>query len=132
MTVVLDASAVSTLAVAGWLTDLESHAPIAPTLMWSEALASIRQSRWRGEISAETERRAVENLLTAQISRRSSDEVYRRAIRLANDLGWAKTYDAEYVVVAQLEEAPLVTLDGRLRRRVDSVVEVFDPGDLLR
>ena len=34
-------------------------------------------------------------------------------------LGWAKTYDAEYVALAQLIGCRMVTLDARLRRGAD-------------
>jgi predicted nucleic acid-binding protein len=34
---------------------------------------------------------------------------------IADDLGWAKTYDAEYLALASLLRSGLVTLDRRLR-----------------
>jgi hypothetical protein len=35
---------------------------------------------------------------------------------VADELGWAKTYDANYVALARLLRCRLVTLDARLRR----------------
>ncbi len=52
------------------------------------------------------------------------------AIELARDLGWAKTYDAEYVALARLLKAPLVTIDGRLARAVGNLVQIIAPADL--
>ncbi len=49
---------------------------------------------------------------------------------MARQLGWAKTYDAEYVALALMEECPLLTDDRRLQRRVSSLVEVIGPAHL--
>lgn len=41
------------------------------------------------------------------------------AWRLADRFDWAKTYDAEYLALASLLEAKLVTFDKRLRRAAE-------------
>ena len=46
----------------------------------------------------------------------------RRAWDLAERLGWAETYDAEYVALTQLQADAFVTLDAGLARRVEGVV----------
>ena len=45
-------------------------------------------------------------------------------------LGWAKTYDAEYVALASLLGCRLVTVDGRLRRGADRLGFVLGPTEL--
>ena len=40
----------------------------------------------------------------------------RRAWELADQLGWASTYDAEYVALTQLQADAFVTLDAELAR----------------
>jgi predicted nucleic acid-binding protein len=52
------------------------------------------------------------------------------AWRIADELGWAKTYDAEYVALAGLLGCRVVTLDGRLRRRAEQLGFVVTPADL--
>jgi len=52
------------------------------------------------------------------------------AWRVADELGWAKTYDAEYLALARLLRCRLLTLDGRLRRRAASLVEIVGPTEL--
>jgi predicted nucleic acid-binding protein len=57
----------------------------------------------------------------------------RRAWELAERLGWAETYDAEYVALTQLQADAFVTLDAELTRRVEGIVptagiEALGPG----
>lgn len=49
---------------------------------------------------------------------------------IADDFGWAKTYDAEYVALAQLNGCRLVTVDVRLRRGTDRLGFVVTPAEL--
>jgi indolepyruvate ferredoxin oxidoreductase alpha subunit len=46
----------------------------------------------------------------------------RRAWELADQLGWASTYNAEYVALTQLEADAFVTLDAKLARSVKGIV----------
>jgi predicted nucleic acid-binding protein len=46
----------------------------------------------------------------------------RRAWEVADTLGWAGTYDAEYVGLTLLQADALVTLDADLARRLEGVV----------
>jgi predicted nucleic acid-binding protein len=45
-------------------------------------------------------------------------------------MGWAKTYDAEYLALARLLGCRVVTLDLRLRRGADRLGLVVTPGEL--
>ena len=44
------------------------------------------------------------------------------AWRLADQLGWASTYDAEYVALTKLQGDAFVTVDEELARQVEGVV----------
>ena len=46
----------------------------------------------------------------------------RRAWELADQLGWASTYNAEYVALTQLQADAFVTLDEELARSVKGLV----------
>ena len=46
----------------------------------------------------------------------------RRAWEVADRLGWASTYDAEYVALTQLQADAFITLDAELARSVEGIV----------
>ena len=46
------------------------------------------------------------------------------AWKVADQLGWSDTFDAEYVAVTQLQADALITLDRQLARAVDGLVAV--------
>ncbi len=125
---VLDANVVlSAVSSADGLEPVLARGPVAPPLMWSEAVSALRQAARRGEVSDRFARETLRLLLQAPIQRRSPRRLHQEAWRIAEKLGWAKTYDAEYVALARLLRCPLVTRDARLRRRVGSLVEVLAP-----
>lgn len=127
----VDASAVvhACLAAAGF-TLLGAERLVAPALLWSEASSVIHEMRWRREISDQLATAAFEALLKAPIARQEPRGLRREAWRIATDLGWAKTYDAEYVALAHVLGCPLFTVDDRLRRVAARIVEVVGPRDL--
>lgn len=129
--VVLDASvAVQLAASRRGFAGLGENDLVSPSLLWSETVSALREAVWRGAASQELADAALSAFLAAPIELRSPDGLYHRAWMLAAQLGWAKTYDAEYVALAQILAIPLLTLDARLRRRVDGVVETIAPIDL--
>ena len=46
----------------------------------------------------------------------------RRAWELADQLGWASTYNAEYLSLTQLQADAFVTMDAELARSVEGIV----------
>ncbi|HET9243610.1 MAG TPA: type II toxin-antitoxin system VapC family toxin [Gaiella sp.] len=103
---------------------------VAPPLMWSEARSSLHEALWRGEIGSKQAAAVFDALHVADIEPRQHPDVGRESWRVADELGWAKTYDAEYVALARLLDCRLVTLDGRLRRGADRLGVVVLPSEL--
>ena len=103
---------------------------VAPPLMWSESRSALHEALWRGETSAEQARRTLEALGGGRIEERRHEQLGEEAWRLADELGWAKTYDAEYVALARLFDCRLVTLDAALRRGAARLGFVIAPTEL--
>jgi predicted nucleic acid-binding protein len=112
------------------LDQLARHSPVAPALLWSEATSTLRELEWRGRLSVNEAQAALDRLLDAKIERRAPRRLYEEASALARELGWAKTYDAEYLALARILGCRLVTLDGRLRRGAARFAEIVGPSEL--
>lgn len=129
---VLDASvAIRLLDSGGKRGPLGDQQLLAPPLLFSEVPAALRQAVWRGRRSADSAMPILRDLASeTTISRRGHPQLIEEAWAVAEKLGWAKTYDAEYVALASLLSCRLVTLDGRLRRGADRLGYVITPGEL--
>lgn len=103
---------------------------VAPPLMWSEARSALHELLWRREVDHEDAESTRRRLERAPIARRAPARLGEEAWRVATDLGWSKTYDAEYVALGLLLGARVVTLDGRLRRGADRLGIVVAPHEL--
>jgi predicted nucleic acid-binding protein len=128
---VVDASTVITacLSEAG-LAPLSHEQLVAPHLMWSEASSVLHELKWRREISPELASIALDRLGAAQISPRRPQGLTKEAWNVADRLGWAKTYDAEYVALARLLRCRLLTTDAKVKAAASGFLEVVGPGDL--
>ena len=102
----------------------------APALLWSETASTLRQLMWRGEADPGLAREGLAWLIQAPITRHDDPALLERAWRISDELGWAKTYDAEYVGLARFLGAPLLTVDSRLRRGASKVIEVIGPTEV--
>jgi len=129
--IVLDASAAVQACLAADGFDLFGNEHlIAPALFWSEVSSALHEMRWRKEISTGLADIAFKRLLAAPVSPRNSKRLRREAWGVAEELGWMKTYDAEYVALARTTRCRLLTVDARLRRGAGHVVPIIGPGDL--
>jgi predicted nucleic acid-binding protein len=118
---VVDCGAVLHLATEGTEVAAE-HELLAPTLLRSQTLSALHGAVHRGEIPPEVARDRLKRVWALPIRLLGDAVLRRRAWDLAGQLGWAETYDAEYVALTQLQADALVTLDAELARRVEGIV----------
>ncbi|MEZ0447614.1 type II toxin-antitoxin system VapC family toxin [Cellulomonas sp. ICMP 17802] len=98
------------------------HQLLAPTLLRSQVLSSMHEAVHRGELAAPEARARLAHVATLKI-RLLGDGVLRdTAWKVADELGWVSTYQAEYVALTRLQADFLVTLDADLARAVEGVV----------
>jgi predicted nucleic acid-binding protein len=102
----------------------------SPPLMWSEAHSALHERTWRRELGTEEASQARARFTGVGVKLRNHPKLADEAWRIADELGWAKTYDAEYVALASLLKCRLVTVDGRLRRGADRLGFVIGPTEL--
>jgi predicted nucleic acid-binding protein len=110
----------------------DKHRLIAPPLLWSEVPSVLHAMAFRREISIDLASQALERFLTGVIDvvRREPNDLTQQAWQIAEEFGWAKTYDAEYVALAKIQGCRLATVDGRLRRGADRLGFVVTPDEL--
>jgi predicted nucleic acid-binding protein len=127
---VVDAGVVLHLAAEGIEIPAE-HTLLSPSLLRSQVLSRLHESVQRGDIPADVARERLEAIWRMPI-RLLGDAVLRRtAWRVADELGWASTYDAEYVALTRLQADAFLTLDPDLARRAQDLVRVATIEDLV-
>jgi predicted nucleic acid-binding protein len=119
---VVDVGAVLHLASAG-VEVPDEHELLAPTLLRSQTLSALHEAVQRGEIPADVARDRLTRIGRMPIRLLGDAVLRRRAWDVADQLGWASTYDAEYVALTQLQADAFVTLDAELARSVEGIVE---------
>lgn len=127
---VIDSSVAVHAATAGTLGRLEEEQLVAPPLLWSEVSSALRGAVWRGVISKALGQDSLARFLGMPIERRQPRRLYEEAWGTAEELGWARTYDAEYVALSRMLSCRLVTADARLRRGASRVINVVGPEEL--
>jgi predicted nucleic acid-binding protein len=118
---VVDAGAVLHLASTGAKVG-GVHELLAPTLLRSQTLSALHEAVQRGELPADVARERLTRVGRMKIRLLGDAVLRRRAWELADQLGWASTYTAEYLALTQLQADAFVTLDAELARSVEGIV----------
>lgn len=107
-----------------------AHQLLAPTLLRSQALSQLRGAVQRGEVPADVGRDFLARIGRIKITYLGDAVLRRRAWDLAEQIGPASTYDAEYIALTQLQGDALVTLDTERARLAEEFVRVASIEDL--
>jgi predicted nucleic acid-binding protein len=80
-----------------------AHKLLAPTLLRSQTLSALHEAVQRGELPADLARERLTRIRQMRIRLLGDAVLQRRAWELADQLGWASTYNAEYIALTQLQ-----------------------------
>jgi predicted nucleic acid-binding protein len=106
------------------------HKMVAPQLMILEASSVFHEMSWREEINKQRAKQLLTRLLKADIEIRTPSGLTEAAWDVADELGWAKTYDAQYVALARMLDCKLVSIDERLLRGIARLGIAVRPREL--
>jgi predicted nucleic acid-binding protein len=108
---------------AGEIEVAAGHKLVAPTLVRSQALSALYEAARRGEFSADEGLERVTRINSLKVRFLGDKVLQRRAWKVADELGWETTDDAEFVALTQLQADFFVTADAELARAVSGLVE---------
>jgi indolepyruvate ferredoxin oxidoreductase alpha subunit len=99
------------------------HRLVAPTLVRSQALSALYEAARRGEISSAEGIERVTRINSLKVRFLGDKVLQRTAWRIADQLGWETTFDAEFVALTQLQADAFITSDSDLARAVSGLVK---------
>jgi predicted nucleic acid-binding protein len=102
----------------------EEHRLVAPTLLRSQLLSLLYQAVNRGEMTKTDAQRQLDYVRRLQIRLLGDRALQDLAWKVAEQLGWSDTLDAEYVALTQLQADAFITLDRQLADAVKNLVTV--------
>ena len=115
---------------AGEIDVASEHQLVAPTLVRSQALAALYGAARRGEISAAEGIERVTRINSLKVRFLGDKVLQRAAWKVADQMGWESTFDAEFVALTQLQADAFVTSDSDLARAVSGLVQTASVDDL--
>jgi len=119
---VVDADTLLRIA-AGEIEVASGHQLLAPTLVRSQALSALYEAARRGEVSAADGLERVTRVNSLRVRFLGDKVLQRTAWRIADQLEWETTFDAEFVALTQLQADVFVTSDRDLARALSGLVE---------
>ena len=108
---------------AGEIEVAAQHKLVAPTLVRSQALSALYEAARRGDITDAEGIECVTRINSLKVRFLGDRVLQRQAWKVADQLGWETTYDAEFVALTQLQADVFVTSDDDLARAASDVAE---------
>src|SRR2546429_7665770 len=97
--------------------------PIKLHVLRSQALSALSEMARRGEISGAEGLERVTRINALKVRFLGDKVLQRTSWKVADQLGFETTYDAEFVALTQLQADGFVTSEGDLARAVSGLVE---------
>jgi predicted nucleic acid-binding protein len=128
--VVVDASAIVNVLIdaepAELVAEVATHSLAAPHVLDFEVLNVLRRLVRRGEVSEKDAVEARHLYVSMNITRYAADGLIERIWALRNSL---TSYDASYVALAEVLDAPLLTCDAKMAKAVGHQAVIRNFGD---
>lgn len=100
------------------------HSLLAPTLLRSQLLSLLYRAVRQGELTQKEADRHLRYVRRLRIRLLGDRVLQNVAWKVAQQLEWPDTFNAEYVALTQLQADALVTLDSNLAAAVEDLVVV--------
>ncbi|MHA6669051.1 type II toxin-antitoxin system VapC family toxin [Homoserinimonas sp. A447] len=100
------------------------HDLVAPALLRSQALSALHEAAMRGELTEAEAQGLLARIRTMNIRLLGDRVLQSVAWKIADQLGWTETFDAEYIAVTKLQADALITLDEKLAASARELVDV--------
>jgi predicted nucleic acid-binding protein len=97
---------------------------LAPTLLRSQMLSLLYQAVRSGEMTKRDAEQRLNYVRGLRIRLLGDRVLQQVAWKVADQLGWPNTYNAEYVALTQLQADAFITLDGQLAHAVKDLVKI--------
>jgi predicted nucleic acid-binding protein len=107
------------------------HQILAPALIRSQLLARLFDAVRRGELTKKDADRRLDYVRGLRMRLLGDRVLQAVAWKVAEQMGWSDTYDAEYVALTELWGDAFITLDVELAGAVRHRVRVAPVEDLL-
>ena len=102
----------------------DEHQVLAPTLLRSQLLTLLYQAVRSGEMTKKDAERQLDYVRGLRIRLLGDRVLQNVAWKVADQLGWPDTFDAEYVALTQLRADAFITLDAKLAHAVKGLVTI--------
>jgi predicted nucleic acid-binding protein len=108
----------------------DEHELLAPTLLRSQLLSMLYRAVRQGEMTREDADLYLGYVRGLRIRLLGDRVLQNVAWKVADQLGWPDTFDAEYIALTQLQADAFITLDEDLASAVEEVVALAPFGAL--
>lgn len=102
----------------------DDHKLLAPTLIRSQVLSRLYHAVHHYEMTRKDAEKQLNYIRGLRIRLLGDRVLQSVAWKVADELGWIDTFDAEYVALSQLQADAFITLDPELANAVKNVVPV--------